>query len=90
MSTATSSSARGAGPQVDIFPCSCYTEFVSPKGQRRSQTERVVKTTVDLPEDLWKAAKVRAMDERSDLRSVIIAALEAYLKTKVKRKDGSP
>ena len=45
-----------------------------------------MKTTVELPETLWKAAKVRAMDERTDLRSVIIAALEAHLKAK--RKGG--
>lgn len=38
-----------------------------------------VKTTVDLPEDVWRAAKIRAMDDRSDLRTVIIAALRAYL-----------
>ena len=38
-----------------------------------------VKTTVDLPQDLWRAAKIRAMDEHSDLRSVIIAALRVYL-----------
>ncbi len=47
----------------------------------------MVKTTVELPEDLWRAAKVRAMDDRADLRSVIIAALEAYLKGK-KRESG--
>jgi hypothetical protein len=44
-----------------------------------------VKTTVDLPEALWRAAKILAMDEKRDLRSVIIAALEDYLKTKRKR-----
>ena len=38
-----------------------------------------VKTTVDLPEEVWRAAKIRAMDERTDLRSVIIAALRSYL-----------
>lgn len=38
-----------------------------------------VKTTVDLPQDLWRAAKIRAMDEHSDLRSVVIAALRVYL-----------
>lgn len=47
----------------------------------------MVKTTVELPEYLWRAAKVRAMDERSDLRSVVIAALEAYLKGR-KREGG--
>jgi hypothetical protein len=38
-----------------------------------------VKTTVELPGDLWRAAKIRAMDERSDLRTVLIRALEQYL-----------
>ncbi len=38
-----------------------------------------VKTTVDLPQDLWRAAKIRAMDDHADLRSVVIAALRAYL-----------
>ena len=38
-----------------------------------------MKTTVDLPEDIWRAAKIRAMDEHSDLRSIIIAALRSYL-----------
>jgi hypothetical protein len=40
---------------------------------------RSVKTTVDLPEDLWRAAKIRAMDDHTDLRSVVIAALKAFL-----------
>ena len=34
---------------------------------------------MDLPEETWRAAKIRAMDERTDLRSVIVAALRAYL-----------
>ena len=38
-----------------------------------------VKTTVELPGELWRAAKNRAMDERSDLRSILIRALEEYL-----------
>jgi len=46
---------------------------------------RTVKTTVELPEEMWRAAKIKAMDERSDLRSVLIAALAAYLKPS--RKD---
>ena len=39
-----------------------------------------MKTTVALPESLWRTAKVRAMDQRTDLRAVIIAALEDYLR----------
>ncbi len=51
-------------------------------------TVRVVKTTVDLPEALWRAAKIRAMDERTDLRSVIITALDQLLKSRP-RKGGT-
>jgi hypothetical protein len=43
------------------------------------------KTTVDLPADLWRAAKIRAMDDGTDLRSVIIEALAAHLKAKAKK-----
>jgi hypothetical protein len=39
-----------------------------------------VKTTVELPGELWRAAKIRAMDERADLRTVLIRALEQYLR----------
>ncbi len=58
---------------------------MTPKGHPRGMGERTIKTTVDLPEELWRAAKIKAMDERTDLRSVIIAALEAHLKSKPKR-----
>ncbi|HEY7791881.1 MAG TPA: hypothetical protein VIC33_15305 [Vicinamibacterales bacterium] len=46
----------------------------------RTARAATVKTTVELPEELWRAAKIRAMDERSDLRSVLIEALATYLK----------
>jgi hypothetical protein len=39
-----------------------------------------VKTTIELPEDLWREAKMLAIDERTDLRSVVIAALETHLR----------
>jgi hypothetical protein len=41
----------------------------------------MVKTTIDLPEQLWRAAKVRAIDDRTDLRGIVIAALTLYLGT---------
>lgn len=47
---------------------------------RATTPSQNVKTTIDLPEDVWRAAKIRAMDDRSDLRSVVIAALRAYLR----------
>lgn len=44
----------------------------------------MVKTTVELPEALWIKAKTHALTAkpRKDLRAVIIAALESYLKGK--------
>jgi hypothetical protein len=39
-----------------------------------------VRTTVLLPAALWEAAKLKALKERTDLRSLIIAGLEAQLK----------
>lgn len=49
--------------------------------------QKTVKTTVDLPADLWTRAKHRATDERTNLRAVIIAALEAYLKPRAVRRE---
>jgi hypothetical protein len=46
---------------------------------KRSDSD-TVKTTVELPGELWRAAKIRAMDERADLRTVLIRALEDYLR----------
>lgn len=46
------------------------------------ETPRVVRTSITLPEELWKAAKIRAVEDHErtpDLAAVIIAALEAYL-----------
>jgi hypothetical protein len=48
---------------------------------RRSENP-TVKTTVDLPQDLWRAAKIRAVNDNTDLRSVIIAALNSYLQAR--------
>ena len=49
-----------------------------------------MKTSVDIPDDLWKSAKILAVEESKDLRGVIIEALKEHLskKTKVKNKGG--
>ena len=52
---------------------------------------RMVRTTLEMPEDLWKAAKTRAIEE-GDLRTVMIRALEEYLARPAKaevRKGGT-
>ena len=51
------------------------------------ESARGVKTTVELPADVWRAAKIRAMDDYSDLRSVIIAALRSHLRLPGVRAD---
>lgn len=39
-----------------------------------------VKTSLKIRSDLWRKAKLAAVDERSDLGAVINEALEAYFK----------
>lgn len=60
-----------------VYTSSCISTHMEDIGMKKKEN---VKTTVDLPEKLWKAAKIRAMEERSDLRSIIMKALEMYLK----------
>ncbi len=45
----------------------------------------MVKTTLLLPEDLWRAARVRALDERTNLRILLIRGLELVLAQKPKK-----
>ena len=45
-----------------------------------------MKTSVDIPDDLWKAAKILAVEEKRDLRDIIIDALQEYLGKKTKTK----
>jgi hypothetical protein len=56
-----------------------YLLYSDPVAKTARRMDDVVKTTVELPADLWRAAKIRAMDERIDLRSVLILALERFL-----------
>jgi hypothetical protein len=44
----------------------------------------LVKTTLLLPPPLWRAAKLRALDERTNLKQVVVNALQAYLRTPTK------
>jgi hypothetical protein len=45
-----------------------------------------MKTSVDIPDALWKAAKILAVEEDKDLRDVIIEALQEHLGKKAKGK----
>ena len=59
---------------------------MSPRGHKR--TEKIVKTTVELPLELWQAVKVRAVEDRSDLRGIIVNALVGYLNKRPSRGQG--
>lgn len=47
-----------------------------------------VKTTVELDAEVWEAAKMRAVQDRTDLRTVLTAALRAHLKMPAARERG--
>ena len=42
------------------------------------ESATMIRTTLLMPEELWKAAKTRAIEE-GDLRTVMLRALEEYL-----------
>lgn len=46
---------------------------------------RMVKTSLYLPEDLWKAAKHQAVEEGVDLRDLIIRGLQLVVKGRGKK-----
>ena len=45
----------------------------------RTPGAETVRTTLVLPVALWQRAKVRALEERRDLREVLLDALGRYL-----------
>jgi hypothetical protein len=51
------------------------------------KTERGVKYSVELPEDLWRRARMRALEELTDLRALVIEGLELRL-ARSRRKRG--
>ncbi len=52
----------------------------------RPKGKDVIRTTLELPAELWQAAKIRAVEDRTDFRSVVVAALHSYLK--LRRREG--
>ncbi len=45
----------------------------------------MIRTSLELPEALWRKAKRRALDERTDLRALIIRGLVLVLARKAKK-----
>ena len=54
---------------------------MTPKPRKPSQPGEpaMVKTTLLMPEALWRQAKVRAMEERRDLRDLLLEGLALVL-----------
>jgi hypothetical protein len=40
----------------------------------------MVRTTLVMPEDLWRQAKIRALEEKRDLRDLLLEGLAIVLK----------
>ena len=53
-----------------------------------ANSEPMVKTTLRLPERLWKQTLHRSIDESRAAQEIVAEALEAYLKAKKSGKKG--
>ena len=40
---------------------------------------KTMKTSIELPEDLWQEAKIRSMVERKNLQDIVAEALRSFL-----------
>jgi len=77
----------GAGILSDMTKHTTATKAVKtppPSNPRR------VQTTLVLSDELWRAVKIRAVDERTDLRDICTRALQAYLETPLPVGDALP
>ena len=45
---------------------------------------KTVKTSIEIPEDVWRAGKIRAMDDKKNLQDIVTEALREYLKSRKK------
>ena len=54
-------------------------------GPRKATSEPTVKTSIKLPEELWRQAHIRGLHDRMDLQDVIAEALKVYLRQKDSR-----
>lgn len=58
--------------------------YVRMTTRKTTKAERL-KTTVVLSRDLWKRARIKAVEEETDLSTLIAKAIEAYLKGKARK-----
>jgi hypothetical protein len=51
-----------------------------PRKASKADEASTVRTTLVIPEELWRQAKIRALQENRDLRDLLIEGLELVLK----------
>lgn len=39
-----------------------------------------MKTSIEIPEDVWRTAKIRAMDEKKNFQDIVADALKEFLR----------
>jgi hypothetical protein len=45
---------------------------------------KTVKTSIEIPEDVWRAAKILAIDEKKNFQDIVADALREYLRKQKK------
>jgi hypothetical protein len=55
-----------------------------PRASRFEKGVVTIKTSMEIPEDLWRAAKIRAMDEKKNFQDIVAEALREYLRKQKK------
>ncbi len=48
---------------------------------------RTTKTSIEIPEEIWRAAKIRAMDEKKNFQDIVAEALAEFLRKPKKGGD---
>ncbi len=51
-----------------------------PRASEFGKGVKTLKTSVEIPEDVWRAAKIRAMDEKRNFQDIVAEALREFLK----------
>jgi len=51
-----------------------------PKASNYGKGVKTTKTSIEIPEQFWRAGKIRAMDEKKNFQDIVTDALREYLK----------
>jgi hypothetical protein len=71
---------------VDIYISRCLNVPMN-RPTRFEEGVTTVKTSIEIPEELWRAAKIRAVEQRKNFQDVVAEALREFLKKPKKGGD---